>query len=95
MRTHELKILPPFYNAVVSGEKTFEIRLNDRDFRSGDLVFLKEYSKKDSCFTGRMVSAEIGFVYKGTEYGVQEGYCVFSLLKVRKAVESLSVAPEL
>lgn len=83
MRTHQLKILPPFFNAVLSGEKTFEIRLNDRDFHSGDLVFLKEYSKKDEEFTGRVMRAEIGFVFKGSDYGVKEGYCVFALLKTQ------------
>ena len=83
MRTHQLKILPPFFNAVLTGEKTFEIRLNDRDFHSGDVVFLKEYSKKDDDLTGRVIRAEVGFVFKGSDYGVKEGYCVFSLLKMQ------------
>ena len=28
--THELKILKPYFDAVVSGDKTFEIRKDDR-----------------------------------------------------------------
>ena len=36
--THELKIKEAFADAVVAGEKTFEIRVNDRGFQRGDLV---------------------------------------------------------
>lgn len=44
MAHHELKIETPFFDAVVSGEKTFEIRFNDdRGFQKGDTVLLKEY----------------------------------------------------
>ena len=39
---HELKILPEYFNAVISGEKTFEICKNDRPFHKGDL---NEYGK--------------------------------------------------
>lgn len=87
MRTHDVKLLPPFFDAVLSGQKTFEIRLNDRDYQEGDLLYLREYSKRDSKYTGRVLSAEIGFVYKGFEYGLKEGYCVFSLLKVQEETE--------
>ncbi len=40
---HELKILPKYFNAVISGEKTFEIRKNDRPFHKGDLLALNEF----------------------------------------------------
>lgn len=43
---HKLKIRPKFFKAVISGEKTFEIRRNDRNFKVGDRIELKEYSKK-------------------------------------------------
>lgn len=82
MRTHNLKILPPFFNSVIEGQKTFEIRFNDRDFQVGDRVELNEFSKKDKQLTGRSVMAEVGFVFKGSEYGIKEGYCVFSLLNL-------------
>jgi ASC-1-like (ASCH) protein len=38
MKLHELKIKREYFNAIKSGEKTFEIRKNDRDFQVGDIV---------------------------------------------------------
>ena len=35
---HELKIQEPFADAIVSGDKNFEIRENDRGFQKGDLI---------------------------------------------------------
>jgi len=43
---HEHKILPEFFEAVILGFKTFEIRKNDRDYKVGDIVFLNEMEKK-------------------------------------------------
>ncbi len=39
---HYLKTVQPYYNAVVRGEKPFEIRKNDRKFQLGDYVCLRE-----------------------------------------------------
>jgi len=43
MITHNLKTWPSYFNEVLSGEKTFEIRRNDRQFQVGDLLILEEY----------------------------------------------------
>ncbi|MBP1544345.1 MAG: DUF3850 domain-containing protein [Oscillospiraceae bacterium] len=40
---HELKCHPEYFDALILGKKTFEIRKNDRDFRVGDLVALNEF----------------------------------------------------
>ena len=40
---HELKILPEYFNAVISGEKTFEVRRKDRRYKKGDLIALNEF----------------------------------------------------
>ena len=43
MKTHGLKTLPVYFDAVDSGAKTFEIRNNDRDFQTGDWLELREF----------------------------------------------------
>jgi len=52
---HELKIWPEFYHAVLSGEKTFELRKNDRDFHVGDVLHLKEFIPCKLCQGGGRV----------------------------------------
>lgn len=75
--THELKILPKYYNEIVKGKKNFEIRKNDRNFKEQDVVILKEFS--DGKFTGKYVKAIISYIFYGGSYGLEEGYCIFSL----------------
>jgi hypothetical protein len=84
MKTHILKIHPEYFKEVKSGKKTFEVRLNDRDYKVGDLVILREFisnigvTEKD-CYTGNQLGFEIGYIYKLSGTG---DVIVFSLLKV-------------
>ncbi len=71
---HEIKIDPPYFEAVITGKKTFEIRYNDRGYNAGDTVTMLEYSHT---YTGRSVTKRIGYV---TSYGQKENLVVFSLL---------------
>lgn len=50
-KTHELKCWPEFFRAVKSGEKTAEVRYNDRDYQVGDLILLRIYYP-DICISG-------------------------------------------
>lgn len=43
---HDLKCWPKYYEYVASGDKTFEVRRNDRDFRVGDTLLLREYEPR-------------------------------------------------
>jgi hypothetical protein len=46
--THELKCWPEFFQAILSGSKTFEARRDDRNFKVGDNLVLKEWTPADS-----------------------------------------------
>lgn len=43
MKMHELKILPEYFEKVLDGSKTFELRKDDRGFNVGDILILREY----------------------------------------------------
>lgn len=43
MAEHELKVVPPYFDALVSGSKTFEVRKNDRAYQAGDVLRLREW----------------------------------------------------
>ena len=45
--THELKIDPKYFELVQDGIKNWEIRKNDRKFKVGDILRLKEYNKEE------------------------------------------------
>lgn len=62
-RVHELKVWPEFYEPLKTGEKTFEVRLNDRDYRVGDLLHLREYKPGgDPPYTGRSIYRRVTYL---------------------------------
>ena len=77
MVNHELKILPEYYKEVLAGKKKFEIRKNDRNFKTEDTVKLREF--KDGKYTGSYVKAIIDYIFYGGSFGLEEGYCIFSI----------------
>lgn len=82
MSTHELKILPCYYDAVATGDKTFEIRDNsDRGFQKGDTVVLREVRQGAlvDIYTGRTLECQITYV---TGYEQKPGWVVFGFKEV-------------
>lgn len=78
---HDLKIKPMYYEKVITGEKSFEIRLNDRKYSVGDTLILKEFL--DQGFTGRQVMVKVVYMlsHKDFPQGIPEGYVVMSIEK--------------
>ena len=75
MTTHELKTVQPYFDAVVKGRKTFEIRKDDRGgYRVGDLLILREWDGED--YPGPAIDAEVIYV---TDYEQQPGYVVMAI----------------
>jgi len=50
MAHHELKTMREYFEATMCGDKTFEVRQNDRHFVANDTVTLREFN--DGKFTG-------------------------------------------
>jgi hypothetical protein len=80
MKNHELKIDEEYLLAILTGEKTFEIRKNDRDFKTGDIVTLLGY--KDGILSRWMPQPQYRIGYL-TDYEQQAGYVVFSLKRLQ------------
>lgn len=73
---HNLKILPSYFNDVLSRKKSFEIRYNDRNFQVHDVLVLQEWSEEGQ-YTGRSLSAQVIYI---TDYEQKPGYVVLGLL---------------
>ncbi|EBA0991003.1 DUF3850 domain-containing protein [Salmonella enterica subsp. enterica serovar Agbeni] len=56
-RVHELKIYPQYFADVKSGIKRAELRLNDRNYRTGDVLRLCEYNAGE--LTGATVDVDV------------------------------------
>lgn len=77
MQIHRLKILPVYFDAVLSGEKTFEIRYNDdRGFQKGDKITLVKINPVNGLETSDLLHRRISYV---TNYKQIEGYVVFGI----------------
>ncbi|MGA9607044.1 MAG: DUF3850 domain-containing protein [Rouxiella badensis] len=75
MQTHELKIKPEHFDPVFSGKKTAELRKNDRDYKAGDLLKLREFLNGD--YTGSYVWRRITHVADVGDFA--EGYVLLSI----------------
>jgi len=60
-RTHIIKTLSQYFRVTRNGKKSFEVRLNDRDYRVGDTLKLRE-SDEQGYFLGRTITCKIGYI---------------------------------
>ncbi|GEO68048.1 ASCH/PUA domain-containing protein [Levilactobacillus spicheri] len=74
--THELKIQPDYFKAVFMGTKTFEIRKNDRGYKVGDMLILKEWVPENKRYTGKIVARKVTYI---TDYQQKPGYIVMAI----------------
>lgn len=96
MKTHELNTWPTYWDAVARGEKLFEVRRNDRFFQAGDVVELirltldkatasydLDYGDDGRGFgEQKKLRFRIGPILQGGQFGIEPGFCVFSLMPV-------------
>lgn len=94
MTTHTIKVAAPYMDALISGDKTFEVRRNDRAYQRGDTLRLIE-ADSDKCShactspscsraKNRVLTVEVTYVYAGDPRfgghgGLQPGYVVLGL----------------
>ena len=78
-RVHELKTWPAYFKDVKLGIKPFEVRRDDRDFRVGDTLWLREYEPQGRNFTGEFVHKRVTYVLPGGQFGIEEGFVVLGL----------------
>lgn len=81
LREHILKTWPGYFQHLADGTKKFEIRKNDRGYKRGDVLELREWSKANG-YSGRQISAEVTYIIYGETLGVAPGWCLMSINEV-------------
>lgn len=79
---HELKTWPDQFNEIRIGWKLHEFRKNDRDFKTEDLVLLREFEPIPGRYTGEQELVQILSISYGPEWGIPDGFCVWSLRRL-------------
>lgn len=91
MKIHKLKLNIEFCDAVLSGDKNFEVRKNDRGFQTGDLI---KFIPTDGTFYQNFDGVErehavheisectykITYILSG--WGIKNGYVVMGIKEV-------------
>jgi len=79
-RVHDLKCWPPYYEDVSDGRKSFEARFDDRGYRVGDMLRLREWLPSQARYTGRECLRVVVYRLSGSGlWGLAPGYCVLGL----------------
>ena len=86
MATHALKTWPEYFEHLLYGLKTFELRKDDRGFQIGDKLLLQEYDPHGQEYSGREIEKTIIHLLRhrpkagcAAEFGLSPGYVILSL----------------
>lgn len=83
--TNNIKILRSFADAVLSGDKNFEVRENDRGYQKGDTVNFTVIDKNGAHVNTHNLNFEffeITYVLSG--WGIKDGYVVFGIKRIEE-----------
>lgn len=84
MKTHELKTINPFFSDVWDELKSFEVRFNDRDYKVGDLLLLREFNPKAlNKYLFREILCKVKYILDDLLY-TKEGYVIMSISIIKK-----------
>ena len=80
---HKLKILSSFVRPILNGEKTFEIRENDRGFQNGDRVQFKvnpdDWTRRNSSPVYELEHKVFEITYVINGWGLKNGFVAFGI----------------
>jgi len=75
---HELKLHPKYFERVSRGEKTFEVRKNDRDYQVGDTVIMREFDPEKGWPDHGSYESIVARITYLTTFEQKDGFCVFA-----------------
>lgn len=82
MKTHNLKLNIEFCDDVLSGNKNFEIRYNDRGFQVGDFIKFVPYNGEGERCSHRISNFTYRIKYILKCWGLKDGYVALAIEEV-------------
>ena len=77
---HELKLEEQFAWSVITGDKRFEIRLNDRGYQKGDIIrFTAVNANRITIYDHPINKMQFEITYVLNGWGLKEGYVAFGI----------------
>ncbi|MBU0456905.1 MAG: DUF3850 domain-containing protein [Nanoarchaeota archaeon] len=61
---HIKKVWPEYFQKILDGKKTYELRLADWECDEGDILVLQEWNPETKKYTGREIEKEVTYVGK-------------------------------
>ena len=83
MKIHELKAWPEYFTAMKNGLKTFDFRINDRNFQVGNFIMFLEWDTVTQDYTDireNRLLYKITYIMKGGKFGLEEGFVCMSII---------------
>lgn len=85
MKAHELLINEEFCDAIVSGDRNFDIQQNDRGYQKGDhIIFRPRMDPYRAHLTHDIEHKEYEITYVLSGWGLEQGYVVFGFKEVNE-----------
>jgi len=82
MKVHNIKIREQYYERIVLGQKSFEVRKNDRDYQVNDCLMFEVINPTNNESIPASDLYKIGYIHSGL--GMAEGYVVLEISKVER-----------
>ena len=81
-QVHRIKINWHYADAVMTGEKPFEVRYNDRSYQKGDLVHFEVVDDVKLRIPHALNDRTFRITYLIHGYGLEQDWCVFGIKPV-------------
>jgi hypothetical protein len=85
-KEHKLKCWDVYYDAIDQGDKTFDVRRDDRGFQKGDILILQRWERDRNNYTRHIsdntpyeTRRKVKYILTGGQFGIEPGFVVLGL----------------
>lgn len=90
---HDLKIARIYFEEILDGKKTFEIRYNDRNYKKDDVLILNEFL---GFYTGRKIKVKVNYMFTDpANIFLKKGFVILGIVKQSQNFSELTGKAEL